>query len=53
MFYDLREKIVSSVHKICVTSRTNYMFLPICASGLRWQDNFNIASCLDNKLKIP
>ena len=46
---DLKGNIVSSVHKVCVTNYTKDKFLSITTSGLRWTDNFNLASCFENE----
>jgi hypothetical protein len=49
MILDLKGNVVSIVHKVIVSNYTKDKFLSITASGLRWTDNFNFASCFDNE----
>lgn len=46
---DLQGNVVSSVHKVIVSNYTKDKFLSITMSGLRWTDNFNLASCFDTE----
>jgi len=48
---DLKGNVLSTSHKICVSNYTKDKFLSITASGLRWTDNFNLASCFDTELE--
>lgn len=52
MILDLNGMITTTVHKICVTNYTKDMFLSISSSGLRWTDNFNLASCFDSEQEV-
>jgi hypothetical protein len=45
---DLKGNVVSMVHKVIVTNYTKDKFLSITTTGIRWTDNFNLASCFDN-----
>lgn len=45
---DIKGNIVSSVHKVCISNETKDKFLSITTTGLRWIDNFNLASCFDD-----
>ena len=49
MILDLNGNIISTIHKVCVTNYTKDKFLSITTSGLRWTDNFNLASCFENE----
>ena len=49
MILDLKGNTVSTIHKVCVTNYTKDKFLSITTSGLRWTDNFNLASCFENE----
>jgi hypothetical protein len=46
---DLKGNILSTSHKICVSNYEKDKFLSITTSGLRWTDNFNLASCFDSE----
>ncbi len=52
MILDLKGKITTTVHKICVTNYTKDMFLSVSSSGLNWTDNFNLASCFDSEQEV-
>lgn len=43
---------ISTVHKICVTNHTKGKFLSITRSGVRWTDNFNLASCFESQDEV-
>ena len=49
MILDLKGNTVSTIHKVCISNYTKDKFLSITTSGLRWTDNFNLASCFDNE----
>ena len=49
MILDLKGNTISTIHKVCVTNYTKDKFLSITTSGLRWTDNFNLASCFENE----
>ena len=49
MILDLNGNTISTIHKVCVTNYTKDKFLSITTSGLRWTDNFNLASCFENE----
>ncbi len=46
---DLKGNVLSTSHKVCVSNYTKDKFLSITTSGLRWTDNFNLASCFDSE----
>ena len=52
MKLDLKGNVTTNVHKICVTNYTKDKFLSITTSGLRWTDNFNLASCFDSAQEV-
>ena len=49
MILDLKGNTVSTIHKVCISNYTKDKFLSITTSGLRWTDNFNLASCFENE----
>jgi hypothetical protein len=49
MIVDLKGNIISTVHKVCISNYTKDKFLSITTSGLRWTDNFNLASCFEDE----
>ena len=49
---DLKGNVLSTSHKICVSNYTKDKFLSITTFGLRWTDNFNLASCFDSEQEV-
>ncbi len=49
ILHDLKGNVLSTVHKVIELNYTKDKFLSITNSGLRWTDNFNLASCFETE----
>ena len=52
MILDLTGNVTTSVHAICVSNFTKDKFLSGTTTGVRWTDNFNLASCFESQDEV-